>query len=110
MKLNKSFYLLKQLGCMWYNRLSEYLFKRGYRNDLICLCIYMKILENEFSIIIAYVDDINIVGNANEVTKATNCFKNEFEMKDLQRTKFCLKIEIEYLNKDDFLCLYNQCA
>jgi len=25
-------------------------------------CIYMKILENEFAIIIVYVDDIKIVG------------------------------------------------
>ena len=70
----------------------------------------MKILENEFSIIIVYVDDINIVENANEVTKVTNCLKNEFEMKNIRRTKFCLKIEIEYLNKDEFIRLYNQCA
>jgi len=36
-KLNKSFYLLKQLGCMWYNHFGEYLLKKWYKNDLICL-------------------------------------------------------------------------
>jgi len=35
---------------------------------MICPCIYMKILENEFSIILVYVDDINIVGTPNELT------------------------------------------
>jgi len=36
-KLNKSFYGLKQSGRMWYNRLSEYLLKEGYKNDLFVL-------------------------------------------------------------------------
>jgi len=27
------------------------------------------------------------------------CIKKEFEMKDLGRTKFCLGLQIEYLNK-----------
>jgi len=43
----------------------------------------MKILENEFAIIIFYVDDINIVGTSNELTKAIDCLKKKFEMKDL---------------------------
>jgi len=59
----------------------------------------MKILENEFVIIIVYADDINIVGTPNELTKAIDCLKKESEMKDLWRAKFCLRLEIEYLNK-----------
>ena len=43
----------------------------------------MKILENEFVIIIVYADDINIVGTPNELTKAIDCLKKESEMKDL---------------------------
>jgi len=39
---------------VWYN-LIEYLLKEGYRNGPICPCIYMKILENDFVIIIVYV-------------------------------------------------------
>jgi len=58
---------------MWYNGLSEYLLNEGYKNDPICPCI-MKILENEFSIIVIYIDDINIVRIPNELTKAINCF------------------------------------
>ena len=102
-KLNKTFYWLKQTGHVWYNFLIEYLLKERYKNDPLYPCIYMKILENEFAIIIVYVDDINIVGTLNELPKAIDCSKKEFEMNDLWRAKSCLKLEIEYLNKDVFI-------
>ena len=34
-KLQKSLYGLKQSSRMWYNRLNEYLLKRGFENDEI---------------------------------------------------------------------------
>jgi len=40
-KLNMLFYLKKSRR-VWHNRLIEYLLKEGYKNDLICCCIYMK--------------------------------------------------------------------
>ncbi|RDX63020.1 hypothetical protein CR513_58592, partial [Mucuna pruriens] len=63
-KLNKFIYELKQSRGMWYNRLSEYLLKEGYKNDIICPYIFMKGLEMKLS-------------------KVINCLKKEFEMKDL---------------------------
>jgi len=83
---------------MWYNHFSEYLLKEGYRNDLICPCIYMKLLENEFVIIVVYVDDINIVDTPNELTKAIDYLKKEFEMNDFGRTNFCLELQIIHSN------------
>ena len=47
-RLNKSLYGLKQSGRMWYNRLSDYLIKEGYKNDLTCPCIFMKRSTKEF--------------------------------------------------------------
>ena len=88
---------------MWYNHLIEYLLKERYRNDPFCPCIYTKILENEFAIIIVYVDDINIVGTPNELIKIIDCSKKEYEMNNLWREKSCLKLEIEYLNKYVFI-------
>ena len=41
-KLQRSLYRLKQSGRMWYNRLSEYLLKEGYVNNLICPCVFIK--------------------------------------------------------------------
>ncbi|KAK2436707.1 putative mitochondrial protein [Trifolium repens] len=102
-KLNKSLYGLKQSGRMWYNRLSEYLLREGYKNDSICPCIFMKRLGNDFAIIAVYVDDINIIGTPKELSKAINCLKKEFEMKDLGKTKFCLGLQIEHLNNGIFI-------
>ena len=87
-KLQRSLYGLKQCGCMWYNRLSEYLLKKGYVNNLICPCIFIKKSETGFAIIAVYVDDLNIVGTPEELTRTTNYLKKEFEMKDLRKKKF----------------------
>ncbi|KAL6321664.1 hypothetical protein AAG906_025496 [Vitis piasezkii] len=81
---------------MWYNRLSEYLLKEGYMNNLIWPCIFIKKSETGFAIIVVYVDDLNLVGTLEELTKTTNYLKNEFEMKDLRKTKLCLGLQIEH--------------
>jgi hypothetical protein len=41
-KLQKSPYGLKQSGRMWYNRLSEYLMRKGYTNNDDCPCSSSK--------------------------------------------------------------------
>ena len=89
-KLQRSLYGLKQSGRMWYNRLSEYLLKEGYVNNPICPCIFIKKSETGFAIIVVYVDDLNLVGTPEEITRTTNYLKKEFEMKDLGKTKFSL--------------------
>ncbi|WKA05539.1 hypothetical protein VitviT2T_023501 [Vitis vinifera] len=81
---------------MWYNRLSEYLLKEGYVNNPICPCIFIKKSETGFAIIAVYVDDLNLVGTPEELTRTTNYLKKEFEMKDLGKTKFCLGLQIEH--------------
>jgi len=94
----------------WHNRLIEYLLNEGYRNDPTYSCIYMKRFKNEFAIIIVYINDINIVGTPNELTKAIDRLKKEFEMKDLEKAIFFLRLQIEYLNKGIFYTsrgLYN---
>ena len=95
-KLQRSLYGLKQFGRMRYNRLSEYLLKEGYVNNPICPCIFIKKSETGFAIIAVYVDDLNLVGTPQELTRTTNYLKKEFEMKDLGKTKFCLGLQIEH--------------
>lgn len=82
---------------MWYNRLSEYLLKEGFKNNPICPCVLIKRSESRFAIIVVYVDDLNLVGTLEELTKTENYLKNEFEMKELGKTKFFLGIQIEHL-------------
>ena len=74
-KLQKSLYGLKQSGRMWYNHLSEYLLKKGYKNDPICPCIFIKRSGSEFVIIDVYVDDLNIIGTHKELLEAVECLK-----------------------------------
>jgi hypothetical protein len=87
-KLNKSLYGLKQSGRMWYNRLSEFLLKKGYSNNDDCPCVFIKKSKTRFCIISVYVDDLNIIGNTQDIDEARNHLKTEFEMKDLGKTKF----------------------
>ena len=96
-KLQRSLYCLKQSGRMWYNRLSEYLIKKRYTNDEICPCVFIKKTILEFVVLAVYVDDINLTGTPIELQKAIDYLKNEFEMKDLGRTKLYLDLQIEHL-------------
>ena len=87
-KLRRSLYGLKQSGRMWYNRLSEYLIKDEYINNPIRPCFFIKKSKLGFSILAVYVDDINLFGTPEELTKASTYLKGEFEMKDLGKLNF----------------------
>ncbi|KAJ0530675.1 putative RNA-directed DNA polymerase [Helianthus annuus] len=102
-KLKRSLYGLKQSGRMWYNRLSEYLEKEGYKSDIISPCVFIKRSLSKFTIIAVYVDDINIIGAPEEIEKTANILKREFEMKDLGTTKLCLGLQFEHLRNGTFI-------
>ena len=73
-KLNKALYGLKQSGRMWYNRLSEYLMKEGYKNDPISPCIFIKKFDSKGYVIMSvYVDDLNIIGTSGEISQTVQC-------------------------------------
>ncbi|KAJ9539391.1 hypothetical protein OSB04_032124 [Centaurea solstitialis] len=95
-KLKRSLYGLKQSGRMWYTRLSEYLIRKGYKNDELCPCVFIKKTSSGFSIIAVYVDDMNIIGTFDEIRDTASYLKSEFEMKDLGKTRYCLGIELEH--------------
>lgn len=82
---------------MWYNNLSEYFLKEWFKNDPFVL---QKII---FSIIFVYVNDMDIIGTLEEPLKTIYCLKKWFEMNDLGMTKFCLGLQIKYLNNKFFV-------
>jgi hypothetical protein len=49
-----------------------------------------------FCIISVYVDDLNIIGNQQDIDEARNHLKTEFKVKDLGKTKFCLGLQLEH--------------
>ena len=75
---------------MWYNFLNVFLLKKWYVNNLICSCIFIKKSQTIFEIIVVYVDDLNLIGTPEELIETEKYLKNEFEMKDFRKIKFCL--------------------
>ena len=88
---------------MWYNRLSQYILKERYVNNPIYPCVFIKKITIGFAIIVVYVNDMNLIGTLEELIKTTNFLKNEFEMKDLGKIKYCLGLQIEYCSNGVFI-------
>ena len=65
-------------------------------NNSICPCVFIKKSKFGLTIIVVYVDDLNLIGTSEGLTKATNYLKKEFEMKDLGKTKYCPGLQIEH--------------
>ena len=66
-KLRRSLYELKQSGRMWYNRQSDNLIGKRYKNDNLYPCVFIKRTSIRFAIVAIYVDDMNIIGNLKEI-------------------------------------------
>ena len=54
---------------MWYNCLSQYLLEEGYVNNSIYPCVFIKKVATRFAIIAIYVDNLNLIGNPEEIIK-----------------------------------------
>ena len=102
-KLQRSLYELKQFGYMWYKRLSDYLLNKRYVNNHICPCVFIKKTTYGFVIIDVYVDDLNIIGIDKEIVETMIYLKEEFEIKDLGKNKYCLGLQIEHLQSRIFV-------
>jgi hypothetical protein len=50
-----------------------------------------------------YVDDLNIIGNEQDINEVCHHLKMEFKMKDLGQTKFCLGLQLEHLCSSIFV-------
>ena len=72
--------------------------QKQYSNSDDWPCVFIKRSSSGFCIISVYVDDINIIGNTQNIDEARNHLKTEFEMKDLGKTKFCIELQIEHLH------------
>ena len=72
--------------------------QKGYSNSDDCPCVFIKRFSSRFCIISMYVDDINIIGNLQNIDEARNHLMMEFEMKDLGKTKIYIGLQIEHLH------------
>ena len=54
-------------------------------------------------IIAVYVDDLNIIVTENYIHEATMYLKEEFEMKNLAKIKYCLGLQIKHMHNGIFV-------
>ena len=51
-------------------------------NNPICTYVFIKNSKFGFAIVAVYIDDLNLMGTLEELTKTANYIRNEFKMKD----------------------------
>lgn len=95
-KLIKSFYGLRQAPRDWFEKFAATLLTYGFTqsksdNSLFCLHI-----SASFIMILVYVDDIILTGSSPaQIEKTKHFIGSQFKMKDLERLKCFLRLEIE---------------
>jgi hypothetical protein len=102
-KFNKSLYGLKQSRRMWYNRLEEFVLKKSYSDNDDYPCVFIRKSSTGFYIISVYVDDLNIINTKLDTFEARDHLKTKFEIKDLDKTKFCLGLQLEHFSTGIFV-------
>ena len=64
-KLSKALYGLKQAPRAWYEGLSSFLFKNGFKKGKVYTTLFVMHEKDDFLIVQIYVDDIIFVTNQN---------------------------------------------
>ncbi|CAL1383495.1 unnamed protein product [Linum trigynum] len=95
-RLRKSLYGLKQAPKQWYKKFDSFMVKNGYARTTSDHCVFVKYFaENDFIILLLYVDDMLIVGrNVGEIDRLKKELSKSFAMKDLGPAKQILGMRI----------------
>ncbi|KAH0642979.1 hypothetical protein KY289_033953 [Solanum tuberosum] len=88
-KLRKSLYGLKQAPRQWYKKFESVMGEQGYKKTSLDHCVFVqKNSDNDFIILLLYVDDILIVGrNTSKIDELKKELCKSFAMKDLGHAK-----------------------
>ncbi|KAH9659075.1 hypothetical protein KPL70_023730 [Citrus sinensis] len=94
-KLKKSLYGLKQSPRAWFGKFTKAMVHFGYNQSNSDHTLFIKKRQGKIIALIVYVDDMVVIGNDEEETKALQKYlSREFEMKDLGALKYFLGIEV----------------
>jgi len=99
-RIKKALYGLKQAPRAWYYRLDKYLHQQGFIKGSKDRNLYIKIDNDEFLILVVYVDDI-IFGSNEEVMSPNFALvmQKEFKMSMLGELTYFLGLQVQQ-NKD----------
>ena len=104
-KLNKSLYGLKQASRQWHAKLSQTLTSLGYTQSKSDYSLFTKNINNSFTALLVYVDDIILAGSdANEIKQVKRELDIAFTIKDLGPLKYFLGMEVARNTTGIHLC------
>ena len=108
-KLKNTLYDLKQTPRVWYERLSKFLLKKGFKIGKIDTTLFIKTKENDMLLVQIYVDDI-IFGatNISLCEEFFKCMQSEFEMSMMGEFNFFLELQIKQLKEGTFIKVYKR--
>ncbi|GKC68089.1 putative ribonuclease H-like domain-containing protein [Tanacetum coccineum] len=103
-KVEKALYGLHQAPRAWYETLSTYLIKNGFRRGTIDKTLFIKKMKNDILLVQVYVDDI-IFGSTKKSlsTKFEELMKNKFQMSSIGELTFFLGLQVEQREDGIFL-------
>nr|CAN65058.1 hypothetical protein VITISV_008902 [Vitis vinifera] len=103
-RLKKALYGLKQAPRAWYERLSKFLLKKGFKMGKIDTTLFIKTKDNGMLLVQIYVDDI-IFGatNVSLCEEFSKCMHSEFEMSMMGELNFFLGLQIKQLKEGTFI-------
>ena len=103
-KLDKALYGLHQAPRLWYETLSQFLLKHGYRRGTIDKTLFIKGKGEDLLLVQVYVDDI-IFGSKNEALckEFEKVMRNQFEMSLMGKLDFFLGIQVKQLDDGFFI-------
>lgn len=102
-KLKKALYGLKQAPRAWYDKLTSFLFQKGFSRSGADKTLFTKWCGNHVLIAQIYVDDI-IYGSTSKtlIDEFLNLMSGEFEMNNLGELSYFLGLQIQQ-QKDNIL-------
>ena len=94
-RLKKALYGLKQAPRAWYGCLNGYLHQQGFKKGSAYHNLYVKLDQDNLTIIEVYVDDIIFGSNENRLSKNFSTkMQSEFEMSLLGELTYLLGLQI----------------
>ena len=95
-RLKKSLYGLKQAPRQWYKKFDSFMSSHSFTRCQADHCCYFKKFDNNFIILLLYVDDMLVAGSdMQEIANLKQKLSKQFEMKELGTAKQILGMRIK---------------
>ena len=96
MQVEKALYGLKQSPRAWFRRFVKVMLGLGYKQSQGDHTLFIShSISGNITVLLVYVNDIIVIGDDKEgIDHLRGCLAKEFEIKELQKLKYFLGIEV----------------